>query len=383
MLTVGFGELITDILTVNPAIRSIPSASSILDTSNYTFNAVSLGKDSEGFAQHGHTLFSENFNQSNAITSSVLASALGSIIGLPFLQAASGEWLKFGVFNDQFLTTLRYNTQSPSSYHISATQLQLSAGPFPYNSNPNYPSVYDNRLERSSTRSGAELLRSFSYYDLGHYMNPVIDTAAVTDFIPEISALSAYGASAAFVSSLWNVMGYPPSGNTGKFRLVSSVGSISNPVVSGTLSGVFNTQGVIDKKGFININPTVNAGNYNLGPYISYPTTAIPSNPTVNLNVRIARGDATALALLGGVNHIGVWALDLKEMLKSGLNPPYVWNNINNSRKYKLIAKVTLWENILNHNDSGGISGLVRLNENTSSSFTNNGPTVELEFNFK
>jgi|GEM_PF-6603782 len=383
MLTVGFGELIVDVLTVNPALRTIPSASSILDTSNYTFNAISLGKDSEGFFQHGHTLLSENFNKNNAVASSLSAYSLGPINGIPFIQAASAEWFKFGLFNDEFLTTLRYNTESTSSYHTSSTQLQLSAGPFPYNSNPNYPSVYDNRLERASTRSRAEVLRLFSYYDLGHYMNPVIDPAAITEFISELAPLSAYGASAAFVSSLWNVMGYPPSGNIGKFRLASSVESVNNPVVSGTLSGVFNTQGVIDKKGFININSTVGAGNFNTGPYISYNTTAIPTDPTVNLNVRIAKGDATALALLGGVNHIGIWALDIKEMLKSSLNPPYVWNNINNSRKYKLIAKVTFWENILNHNDSGGISGLVRLNENTSSSFANEGPTVQLEFNFK
>ncbi|MEY3310794.1 MAG: hypothetical protein RL348_112 [Bacteroidota bacterium] len=375
MLTAGFGELITDILTVNPAIRSIPSASAILDTSNYTFNAVTLSKDGAGFLQHGHSLFSVSAVYTDSIALSIFYPTNPAFFG----PLAEQSWRDSVIFNNQFLTTLRYNTLSPSSYHVSATQLQLSGGAQPYKSNPGAPSVYDRRLESQSTLHSVDAFYTKSYFDTGHYSNPVISPDNLSAIDATLSGF--YGVSNALISSLWNVVGYPPSGNTGKFRLVSSLDFQNSLVVSGNLSGVFNSQGVIDRNGFININPIPQVGSFSSGPYTSAVTNSLLSSPTVNLYVRIAKGDAVALALLGGVNHVGVWALDLKEMLKSGLNPPYSWNNINNSRKYKLIAKVTFWNNILNHNDSGGISGLVRLNEGTL--FANEGPTAQLEFNFK
>ena len=42
MFTQGFGEVLTDLLTTNPALADLPSASAILDTSNYTFNAITF-----------------------------------------------------------------------------------------------------------------------------------------------------------------------------------------------------------------------------------------------------------------------------------------------------------------------------------------------------
>lgn len=347
MLTQGFGELLTDILTVNPAIKSIATASSILDTSNYTFNAVTLGKDAQGFLQHGHSLFVENFSFVEA-----------------FIDPT--KWSNYTVFNDSFITTLRYNTQSPSSYFVSSTHIQLSGGAQPYYSIPNYPSIYDNRLERGSTKTSVELYRSTVYEDFGHYINPAADTENLSSILPQLSAT--------YYSSLWNVVGYPPSGNVGKFRLLSSITAFTTPATSGNLSGVFNSQRVMDKRGFIKINEALNVTSLSAGPYVISSTNFL-TVPGVTIGVGIQRGDAVALALLGGVNHIGVWCLDLKEMLKSGLNPPYSWNYLNNTRKYKLVAKVTFWDNILYHEDVSTNSGLSLLDTN--------GVLVKLNFNFK
>jgi hypothetical protein len=66
MYTEGFGEILTTILTTNPELSSVPSASAILDTSNYTFQAVTFGKDAEGFSHHAHTV-----HTTSAITESV------------------------------------------------------------------------------------------------------------------------------------------------------------------------------------------------------------------------------------------------------------------------------------------------------------------------
>lgn len=319
MFTQGFGEVVTDVLTVNPALQSIPSASSILDVSNYTFNAITLGKDAQGFKFHAHTVSS----------------------------------LNSGVYNSSYVLANRYNSISPSSYHSSGTHLQFSSS---YISTPNYPSIYDQRLERGST------LCNVGSGDLGHYLNAAIDPS---------------------YSSVWNVIGgYPPSGNTAKYMLVNATGGF---IVSGNLSGVLNTQGVVDKNGFININPIVNINNPSAGPVISI-SGNLSANPSVYIQICLQMGDLASLALFGGINHIGVWCLDLKEMLASGLNPPYSWNNLNNTRKYKLVAKTTLWDDLLFHMDEPNpfinLSGLVLLSLGANySGFS--GPVFVLQFNFK
>lgn len=332
MFTTGFAEVLVDILTVNPAIAAIPSASAILDTSNYTFNALSVGKDSNGFKYHGHTIYSTGASS----------------------------------YNDGFLTIRRYNSLSPSSYHTSATHLQFSST---YSSIPNYPTVYDTRLERLSTATN--VTSSFAgdpIPEVGHYMNVAADRS---------------------FSALWNVVGgFPPAGNTGRYRLLDSVGTL---ITSGNLSGVFNSFSAVDTSGFIklqDLNATATAGDISIsGPFISVNGATFSSTPTLRLLLHLRMGDLASLAGFGGVNHVGVWCLDIKSMLTAGLNPPYAWNPLNNSRKYKLVAKATLWNDLLHHDDltALGFSGfntfLVQgINNYTSGG--SGGPYIILEIQF-
>jgi len=308
MFTQGFAEVLIDILTVNPAIINIQSASAILDTSNYTFNAITLGKDAKGFKFHSHTVSS----------------------------------LNSGIYNNNYVLAKRYNSFSPSSYHSSGSHLQFSSS---YVSVPNYPSIYDQRLERGST------LCNIGSGDLGHYVNAAIDSS---------------------YSSIWNVIGgYPPSGEVSKYLLLDSNESF---VLSGNLSGVFNSKKIIDKLGFIKINENINVDSVSSGPYI-ISASNFNSDPQIIVGVKLEKGDAVSLALFGGVNHVGIWCLDLKYMLKSGLNPPYTWNYLNNNKKYKLVAKVTFWDDLLYNQDLGSTPGLALLDTN--------GILIRLKFNFK
>lgn len=361
MLTQGFGEVITDVLTINPALALIPGVSSILDTSNFTFYAVSLGKDSQGYQTHAHYLLSP--------FTGTLPNFLG--IGYTGLQGNSG-----------YVLSRRFNSTSPSSYHSSSTQIYFSST---YTSVPSYPSVYDIGLDKSS-KSGFEvnqliqneviflsaLASNPALKDFGHYKNVVIDKYSTSTVYLGLNLGIIFN-----VSGMWNLIGsYPPSGNSSIYMLVDSNGSF---VTSGNLSGVFNTQGVVDVNGFIRINPSVNAIGASAGPmmYVS----SLASNPSVYVQVPIQMGDAAALALFGGVNHIGLWCLDLKEMLKDGLMPPYSWSNVNTNRKYKLVAKSTFWNDILLNDDVGGISGLKRLADGTG--YTRfKGPCVVLQIKF-
>ena len=334
MYTNGFGEVIVDVLTINPAIRSISSASAILDVSNYTINAVTLGKDANGFKYHGHTV--ESFD---------------------------GTY-----YNNQFLTFRRYNTLNPSSYHTSATHAQFSSV---YSSVPNYPKPTDTRLERGSTLTNVS-----GTSDVGHYLNAAIDQN---------------------FSNAWNVIGaYPPSGNVGKYKMLDFSGGF---VASGNLSGVWNTFGVVDKNGFIKLSELNGSAAANAlsvsAPYI-YTLSSVSASPTLNLFIVPRYGDGASLAAFGGVNHIGLWCLDIKEMLASGLVPPYSWNNINNTRKYKLVAKVTTWDDLMVNNDnivipsvleyagfkdflvSGGDAPAALLGKSP-----NHGPGIVVKLNFK
>lgn len=324
MITTGFWEILTDALTTNPELSGIPTASSILDTSNYTFYAVSLGKDGQGFTHHAHTVSSE------------LA----------------------GVYNSGYVLFRRYNSVSPSSYHVSSTHSYFSST---YNSIPSYPSPYDTRLERKSTSTNIE-----GHIDNGQYINAAIDPT---------------------FSSVWNVIGgYPPSGNMGKYMLVTSGGTF---ICSGNLSGVFNTNQVVDRYGFIRLNPLTVTDIASLsvpfsgGPLVAVNSSTFSSTAQITMSIGLQLGDAAALEAFGGINHIGVWALDLKEMLASGINPPYSWNNVNTNRKYKLIGKVTMWTDPLIQNDILAFPGFKSfLESGLQEHLSNLGPVISLIFNF-
>lgn len=358
MLTQGFGEILTDIMTINPALSSVSSASAILDTSNFTFYAVSLSKDCQGFKTHAHLVSS-------------------SFIGIGF----SGT-----IINSGLVATKRYNSTSPSSYHSSATRQYFSS--IYTSSLPSYPSIYDRKLEKTTkssfqeyfelTNSGLWLFvlqnNPAALIDYGHYANYVIDNYN-TSFISGDTNFGVIFNS----SGLWNIFGgYPPSGNSSIYFLTDSNGTF---VTSGNLSGVYNTQGVVDLNGFIRINPFVNALGPSAGPILAT-SGELSALPAVYVKVPIQMGDAAALALFGGVTQIGIWCLDVKEMLKSGLTPPYSWSNVNTNRKYKLVAKTTFWNDILLNDDFNDISGLQRLALGIGYTHPYKGPCVILQIKF-
>lgn len=323
----AFGEIIVDALTVNPALADISSASAILDASNYTFQAITLGKDGAGFKYHAHTVSS----------------------------------LDAGVYNDGKVLVVNYEDSNPSSYNAHITALELSST---YRSIPTAPTIYDTRLEASSTKTNV----SSTEPDLGHYWNPILHE----DY-----------------SGAWNVIGYPPSGNSEEYYVYSSNGSF---LTSGNLSGYFNTNELVDVSGFIKIADAAAvavpaAGMFSDGAVLVSALALTPG--AVQINIVIQKGDAVALACYGGVSQIGVYCLDMKAMLGNGLSPPYEWDALNSNRIYKLVAKITLLDNLLFNNDydfqSLGMilfSGLKGFEDSLVDLGTLGGPSIGLEFDF-
>ena len=341
MFLEGFGEIITSILTVNPELSGVESASSILDTSNYTFNAVAYGKDAEGFNFHAHSVSTTQFVNGNSAS------------------GVSG-------YNDDRVILVNHNGVAPfvSSYSPSSTKLQFSST---YMSVPIYPAPNHTRLEIDSTQTTNASSFSATPPDLGHYPNAYINST---------------------LSNAWTILGgfAPPSGAGKQYIVVDSDGDY---LTSGILSGIYNENEVADKDGHVKVSElsgvaSALGGTFKAelsgGALVCSGGDLVVSAGTIGLGVVPQQGDAVTLALYGGVNHIGVFCLDLDAMLASGITPPYSWDALNNNRIYKLVAKVSFWDNLLIHEDFAGVAGLE--GAYNLGTLSNNGPTFILKFNF-
>jgi len=338
MFVQGFGEVLTDALTVNPALADLPAASSILDTSNFTFQAVTFGKDAAGFTQHSHAISSIQYGDSGGITG----------------------------YDSGILTIINYASDAPSgasSYIPSGTYLEFSSV---YNSVPNYPSVTDTRLERGSTvnTNVSGYAGASSIPDLGHYLNPALDSRLI---------------------DIWNkVGGFVPSGGATTYSYAFYNKDLSNIYV-GNVSSFFNGNELMDRNGYLTISPSSVSQNptgtpdYTKGSVLLSGTNLnerIPSEGRMIIGNKFFKGDAVSMAAFGGVKHVGVYCLDLKEMLNSSLIPPYGWNALNNIRKYKLVAKVTILDDAFYNRDGNSLAGIKNW-------LGNNDVTISLDFDFK
>ena len=85
------------------------------------------------------------------------------------------------------------------------------------------------------------------------------------------------------------------------------------------------------------------------------------------MSLLLTSGDAGSLLLFGGLFHLGLWCLDIKQMLKDGYNPPFNFNALNNIRKYRLFAKKTFNKDLLdveNNTTGGGASSFITMFQN-------------------
>ena len=341
MITQGFGETLTDALTANPALADLPSASAILDTSNYTFQAVTFGKDAQGFQGfHAHRATTRAYvNEDPTLGASSYDS--GRVIIDNYFQGGG-------------------SLISPSSYVTSSLYNYYSAT---YNSVPNDPSPLDTRLERGSTKNStiSDYYNYSAIPDLGHYLNPIIDPA---------------------VSSAYNKIGsYAPSSGLGPTSYY-----FFTPLAPfyGDLSGNFNANALMDSHGYLTVSPSsvADSDDFSKGAIMTSSLIASVSLGKVALDTVVSGGDAAILAAFGGIKHVGVYCLDLKEMLASGLLPPYGRATLNNTRKYRLVAKVTSLFDFLFHRDWGGTNSGFEQGLNLGLLSTNGGPRISIIFDF-
>ena len=298
------GELIADVMTMNRGLSSIPSASSILDTSNYTFQAISYGKDAAGFQYHAHQILSPS--------------------------------------SDGVIKVISYGTTSFSGYQSSST---ASALEFEYRLLPQSINPTDTRLELNSTIP----VYGSGVIDAGQYLNVAMH--------PTLSAFShligGYTPASGSDFKVYN----QSSSLIFSGSIVSFYNSYNMLDCSGFLK--FYPGSVVDHKlayDFLEGFPTLPAASvYSAGIFRS-PTTNFPNE--VGLKWILTLGDAATLNLFGGIYQIGLWCFDIKEMLKDGYYPPYNFNTLNTNRKYRLIAKKTFNKDLLYYSSNSAFKSL-------------------------
>ena len=197
------GELIVDMLTVSPSLSSIPTASSVLDASNYTVQAISFGKDFSGYDSHAH-------NVGNTLATQTL-------------------------FVDNVVRVVSFEDVTVSSYHTSATIGRIinqtpEVSAF-YALLPEYPAPNNTRLEERDTSHTLSV--AADNHNTGHNVNALM--------VKEASA-------GTFVNRGELIGCWPASAGT-DFAILSSFTDAGHSIYSGTFSGNFNYFGNMDPSG--------------------------------------------------------------------------------------------------------------------------------------
>jgi len=335
LLVDGAGELLADIMTVSPSLSAIQdtATSSILDSSNYTIQAISFGTAAATYTTNAH-FYSEN--KANLLSSTDLY-AQSSVIAV-MQQKDPGVTASKGV----------------SSYS-------------PDNLVPRYPDPMATSLEVSSDVSAAVsgVALSSLVPGNGHNLN-LIPSAYhhAVFFNTALSSLSSMGG--AFIGC-WpdgsSLFGTEFSGFSG-----TDLGA-GDVVYSGVYNGIFNEASSMDASGFVNMVMSGSPGttdNYQMSSTASglclsggNDFDGSGASGIVVYQVLLGSGDVGAANLYGGLFNMGLWTIDINKSLLKGNTPPYSFDPLNNSRTYRLFATKSFTRNLGRIIDVDPVAGCI------------------------
>ena len=305
--------------------------------SNYTIQAISFGKGEKAYQQNAHySLFGDN-----------KYSFLGSLGATPAI-----------------ITYEQVPDITLSSYT-------------PFSDLPTAPTPLDSKLENSSDVSafGPEVVVGVGAVAVSSY---VPGNGQNLNMIPLDYGSSILSGVTAFQITQGglpaSVLGcYPDGSSLGgtEFFIYSALGDLgvdrgsSIIPLSGTYFGVVNEASSMDVSGFVNMVMSGSPGtttNYLMSSTSSGLCMSggcdSTNSGTVEYSVLLGSGDVGAANLYGGIYNMGLWTIDIDKSITSGNTPPFSFNPIYNSRKYKLFAKKGFSKNLCFINDSGVNAGI-------------------------
>ena len=324
MLTDGAGQLLADIMTVSPSLATIsdPATQAILDASNYTIQAISFGTGSDGFRSNAHA-------KDGDWTSEY---PLG-----PIYSRSQGN-----------IALLRSNREDYDKDSVD----QPADGGFPSTPDP-IKTVLEDNTSISSTLGLDDLSIS----------SVISGNGQLTNFLPYLimsSTLSSSDFSGPSIVKAASLLGCFPEGSS-----ISYAANPRNQVIyydddgTGTTHEIttgsyFNEVSSMDVSGFVN---KVSGSDSTLGLTVSS-NASFASNGTVEYAVTLSKDDALFAHAYGGIYHLGMWTIDMKESLLNGNTPPFAFSVLNNPRKYKLFCRKGVSKDLTYNEDITSYSDL-------------------------
>lgn len=334
MLVDGAGELLADIMTVSRSLSGVEdhATSSILDSSNYTIQAISFGTGSDAFRNNAHAWTQE---KEDAIVAFTDVTFLAGGTGVPtytemYSWDTSSYIPKVGLphYPDPALTTLDKDTS------ISAVVGGVAV---------------------SSVFPGNGQLTNFIPSAIFSAMMEDTVFSSTTSAVVVASLLGCFmeGSSAPYSlakKSRRYFLSGEPADYVDEFFLTGGDGSFFNEVSS------------MDVSGFVNmVMSSVPDATYNMssaasGLVLSAATT-FASDGVVEYSVMIAADDVGHANAYGGIYHLGLWTINMKQSLLNGNTPPFEFSVLNNPRKYRLFSRKGLSKNLCYIEDDGTSPG--------------------------
>ena len=360
MLVDGAGELLADAMTVSPSLSGIASTSSILDTSNYTIQAISFGTGSDAFTSKRNAQGLEPKKKTGIVDLFLKSASLGDECG-PNVWVTQRASVGNSYFPDVGLAeapnptskVLEHNTSIPAALTISGVDYSISSV-FPGNGQ------HVNFLP-SAIGSGM--------------MEPTIFSAVYSDetlYYPSALSLVA-GCLGAFpagssvnqtaMTRATQLLVYPPpEDEEGDYEIGDFVFNGPNTY------GFFNEVSSMDVSGFVNMvmsgspgtttNYAMSSGASGLCVSGGHAPVDMTNFGVVEYSLRLAKGDISTCNMYGGIYHLGLWTIDMNQSLRNGNTPPFVFSVLNNPRKYKLFCRKGLSKNLCFIQDHGANKGI-------------------------
>jgi hypothetical protein len=331
MLVDGAGELLADVMTVSRSLSGIEdhATSSILDSSNYTIQAISFGTGSDAFRNNAHATSSDK----DALFTTLIPAFLAS--NLSIVAAAD----------------INNNNTDPSSF-------------IPIVGVPHYPDpslkVLESNTSVSSLVGGIAVSSVFpGNGQLTNFIPSAIMSAMMedTEFSDPVSGAIAASYLGCFTEG--SSAPYTLAQNTRRYFLPTPEGGFPFTPESG---GFFNEVSSMDVSGFVNmVMSSVPDATYDMSSAASgLVLSATPSFKTdgiVEYSVMIAAADVGHANIYGGIYHLGLWTIDMQQSLLNGNTPPFEFTVLNNPRKYKLFSRKGLSKNLCYIEDNGTNAG--------------------------
>lgn len=305
MIVDGGAELLADIMTISPSISNIPSASALLDTSNYTIQAASFGKDPASYLTNCHS---------------------SSILELSSIYNIASQRYEF------YIT----NTSGATSSFI------------PINGLPQYANSLDTQLQNIPSsilpyiEDYGQNLNIFGLWRKGLSAVPIFSSL-------NLSTAALFGCYPAFDSG-GNRLRVFLKDSSGLNLIASAIADTYNATIS------FNPVSSIDWRGFINRD----GSNDNKGLLLAALESEVSSLGKVTFKIKLLPVESRFANLYGGISTMGLWYIDVKETLKNGVVPPFEFNILYPVREYKLFSKKIFNQNICQAFDNGTNAGLVK-----------------------